>query len=187
MSPATLPLEPTSLPSPLDEPLYEVVDGQIEELPPMGALASNIASRLQSRLGTYAEDNRLGRVVTEMLFVLDEAKDLKRRPDVAFVSYGRWPKSTSVPDTEAWPVVPELAIEVISPTNTAEKTVEKIGEYFQADCRRVWVVYPKAKEVYAYESSTQNTILTIQDSLDGASILPGFRLPLASLFEVEQA
>jgi Uma2 family endonuclease len=185
MSPATLSLEPISGQSLRDEPLYEVVGGQIEELPPMGAFATNIASRLQSRMGPYAEDSNLGRVVTEMLFVLDGHNDLKRRPDIAFVSYGLWPRSRSVPDTEAWDIVPELAVEVVSPTNTAEKIISKIREYFQAGCHRVWVVYPTVKQVYVYDSATRNSILTVDDSLDGESILPEFRFPLSRLFEVD--
>jgi len=185
MSPTTLPQVAVSEPSLCDDPLYEVVDGQIEELPPMGAFAANIASRLQSRMGPYAEDNNLGRTVTEMLFVLDAERDLKRRPDVAFVSYGLWPRSKSVPDEEAWDIVPELAIEVVSPSNMAEKVIRKLREYFHAGCQRVWVVYPLAKQVYVYESDTEAQILSLADTLDAESILPGFRLPLARLFEIE--
>ena len=82
--------------------------------------------------------------------------------------------------------MPELAVEVVSPTNTANKVVAKIREYFQAGCRRVWVVYPTVKQVYVYDSPTQKIIVSLQGILDGESILPGFRLPLAYLFEEEE-
>ena len=72
-----------------DEPLYEIVNGQRVELPPMSAYAMWLASRLHIRLGLYAEDKELGVSVAEMLFMLDAEHNLRRRPDVAFVSTAR--------------------------------------------------------------------------------------------------
>jgi len=163
--------------------LYEVIDGQIVELPPMGAFEVDIASILFGYLIQHAHAHKFGRVVSEMLFQLDAAKPRKRRPDLAFVSYGRWPRRKKVPSMEAWQVVPELPIEVVGPSNTAEEVLVKVGEYFQAGGKRVWVVYPNVQQVYVYQSPSLNTILTRDDALDGEDILPGFRLPLADLFE----
>jgi Uma2 family endonuclease len=185
MSPATLPLEALAGPSLRDDSLYEVVDGQIVELPSMGAYQNSIASELVYFLLAFIKPKKLGRAVGETLFVLDRAADLKRRPDVAYVSYERWPRTSKVPQTEAWDVVPEVAIEVVSPSNSAEEILEKIREYFQAGCQRVWVVYPKEKQVYVYRSATQNIILSLKDELEGEAVIPGFRLPLADLFEDE--
>jgi len=56
----------------------------------------------------------------------------QRRPDVAYVSYDRWPRQRRVPRTQAWAVVPELVVEVISPSNTFEEVVNKVREYFRA-------------------------------------------------------
>src|SRR5215475_11098498 len=72
-----------------DEPLYEIVNGQREDLPLMSAYATWIASRLHGRLWPYTEDKGLGVSVSEMLFVLDAEHNLRRRPDVAFVSTAR--------------------------------------------------------------------------------------------------
>ncbi len=83
-----------------DENLYEVVDGQRKDLEPMGALQVMLAWQLSYRLGRFVQDNKLGVVVTGMLFVLDSERDLQRRPDVAFVSYPRWPEEM-VPNTAA--------------------------------------------------------------------------------------
>src|SRR2546427_8209014 len=85
-----------------DEPLYEIVNGQRVELPPMSAYTTWIASRLHLRLGLYAEDKRLGVSVSEMLFVLDAEHDLRRRPDVPFVSKARWPLDRALPMVEDW-------------------------------------------------------------------------------------
>ena len=65
---------------------YEVVDGKIVENPPMGAKESVLASFLQGLMGPFASSNGLGRVVTETLFLIDRARNLKRRPDLAFIS-----------------------------------------------------------------------------------------------------
>jgi Uma2 family endonuclease len=168
-----------------DDVLYEVVNGQIVELPPMGAFEVDIATMLSSSLCSYAATHKMGRAETEMMFILDAAKGLKRRPDIAVVTYGRWPRKRRVPRAEAWNVVPDLAVEVVSPSNTANEILAKIHEYFQAGCKRVWVVYPLQEQIYVYQSPSQLRILNRQDELDGEDILPGFRLPLATLFEAD--
>lgn len=167
------------------EGLYEVVDSRVVEKTPMGAFEVWIASRLTQAMGAFATANRLGQVVTEMLFVIDEARELKRRPDVAYVSFDRWPRGRRIPRTAAWEVIPDLAIEVVSATNTADEVLAKIHEYFRASVRRVWVVYPSTVQVYDYDSPTTVRILARAEELDGGAVLPGFRLPLAMLFEDE--
>ncbi len=165
--------------------LYEVIDGKIVECPPMGAFEVDVASILFGYLVHFTHAQKLGRVEAEMLFHL-EAVGRKRRPDLAFVSYGRWPRKKRVPRAEAWDVVPELPIEVVSASNTAEEILTKVREYFRAGCKRVWVVYPTEQQIYVYQSPTQARILTSADELDGEDILPGFRLPVASLFEATE-
>lgn len=167
------------------EGLYEVVDGRIVEIPPMGAFEVELASILQNWMGPFALSNRLGRVVTEMLFVIDSARGRERRPDVAFVSHGRWPIDRRAPKAAAWEVVPDLAIEIISPTNRGYDDAIKLEEYFRAGTRLVWVVYPPTSKVYVYDSPTSVRILARGDDLDGGAVLPGFRLSLATLFGAE--
>jgi Uma2 family endonuclease len=167
-----------------DEALYEVIDGQRVEVPPMSILAVLIASRLAQILGSYATAHDLGMVLVEALFHLPLRKERDRRPDVAFVSYGRWPKSRPLPtEGDAWDVVPNLGVEVVSPTDRAEDLLERVEEYFQAGMEVVWVVYPRRRIVHAYDSLTQIQVVTRADELDGGEVLPGFRLPLALLFQ----
>src|SRR5262249_22456182 len=109
----------------------------------------------------------------------------KRRPNVAYVSYERWPRERQVPHGEAWEVVPNLAVEVVSPSNSAVEVLAKIREYFQAGVQRVWGIYPTEELVYVYDSPTHNRILARDGQLDGEDVLPGFRLPVAALFEEE--
>jgi Uma2 family endonuclease len=159
--------------------LYETVNGQRVELPPMGAFESWIANRLVNHLAPVVDAKQLGQVVVEMLFRLALANNQERRPDVAYVSYGRWAKNLPVPRANAWNVTPDLAVEVVSPTNTAEEVHIKIHEYFQARVQQVWVVFPVDGEVYVYSSPTEVRILQRTDTLDGDPLLPGLKLKLA--------
>jgi Uma2 family endonuclease len=80
-------------------------------------------------------------------------------------------------------MVPDLAIKVISESNTAYEVQKKIHDYFDAGGSRVWVVYPDEAEVYIYASPTEIQVLKVGQELDGGDLLPGFRLPLTALFE----
>jgi Uma2 family endonuclease len=162
---------------------YEVVGGEIVENPPMGAMESVLANFLQDLMGIFARSNGLGRVLVETLFYIDRARNLKRRPDVAFVSAKRWPLKRRVPQTEAWDVVPDLAVEVVSKSNTAVQIDQKIDEYFQAGVSDVWVIYPGTGKIYVYGSPTQVRVLQRGDELDGGALLPGFRVAVSTLFE----
>jgi Uma2 family endonuclease len=165
-----------------EERLYEVVNGERREMERVGAFETALAWVLSYYLGHFALQQKLGLVVTETLFVLDAQRNLKRRPDVAFVSYPRW-RDDRVPRAEAWDVVPDLAVEVISPTNLAEEIDDKLTEYFAAGVRLVWVLFPVSGRLYVYQSPERVTGLERSDELDGGDVLPGFRLPVATLFE----
>ncbi len=167
-----------------DDMLYEVVDGQLTEKAG-GARESEIASLVHGFLFMFLRQHKLGRALSEAVFRIDAARDLQRRPDVAFVSKSRWGLDRPVPDSAAWDVVPDLAVEVVSPTNAAVLVQAKIHEYFAAGVSMVWVIYPKQKSIYVYSSTTQIQVLEPGDELDGGDLIPGFRLPLAALFEDE--
>lgn len=161
--------------------LYEMVRGCRVEKPPMGAYESLIASILGFYMGPFALQHRLGLVAAETLFELDAEGPLQRRPDVAFVSYSRWPEPT-VPPGAAWRVVPDLAVEIVSPTNLAGEIEAKIVEYFQAGVRLVWVIHPDSGRVYVHRSLRECQVLERTDELSGDEVLPGFRLPIAQIF-----
>lgn len=166
-----------------EEPLYEVVNGQRVDLPPICAYATWILARLQNRLGPFAEERALGTVVPEMLFILDVERDLRRRPDVAFVSAERWPLDRPLPETGDWAIVPNLAVEVISPHDVSREILVKLEDYFRYGVQLVWVIYPEPRLVYIYESFTDVRILTAEDTLNGGDVIPGFELPLTTLFQ----
>ena len=170
---------------PTEETLYEIVNGERVELPPMSAYATWITGRLDHRLGPFAETHALGTVVPEMLFILDAERDLRRRPDLAFVSSQRWPLGREIPENGDWAVVPDLAVEVVSPIDLFQDILAKIREYFQVGISQVWIVLPVERQVYVYNSPTDVRIMTSSDELDGGTLLPGFRLSLATLFKSE--
>jgi Uma2 family endonuclease len=124
--------------------------------------------------------------VIDVLFDLRPAVNRSRQPDMALVCFDRWARGKKIPRGAAWRVVPDLAVEVVSPTDSADGLIEKVHEYFDAGCRLVWVVYPTFEEVYIYESPKAIRVLGRDDALDGGDVLPGFRLPLAELFAPEE-
>ncbi|MFI5458264.1 MAG: Uma2 family endonuclease [Isosphaerales bacterium] len=177
---------PERLDVPIDpgEPdgLYEVIDGRIVEKV-MGAYEYWLAAVMHGRLDRYADENLIGRAVIEMIFDLRPHVNRERRPDVAFVSFERWARDRRIPRARSWAVVPELAVEIVSLTNTADGVADKLEEYYKAGVRLVWVVYPGQSKVYAYTSTTEVRVLALGDVLDGGDVLPGLRLPLRELFE----
>jgi Uma2 family endonuclease len=177
---------PTPIESP-DGELYEIVDGRRIELP-MSYHAGLVATELSCDLSAHIrqQDPRPGRLAVEVLFQIPLTEDStrQRRPDIAFVSSERWPieRPQSLKE-DAWDVVPDLVVEVISPTDRAADLLEKVYEYFPASVRLVWLVYPKRRCIHVFEASNQIRVVTVADILDGGAVLPGFHLPLNRLFE----
>lgn len=163
--------------------LYEIVDGQQLDLPPMSAYATWLASRLHGLLWPYVETHGLGTCMAEMLFIMDVQRDLRRRPDVAFVSAQRWPIDRDLPPTGDWEVVPDLAVEFISPNDVFKDVLSKVREYFFYGVQLVWVVSPEEQQIYVYTSPTQVHILSTGDDLTGEHVISGFQLPVARLFQ----
>jgi Uma2 family endonuclease len=169
---------------PEGDALFEILDGVRVEIPNMSAFATLIASRLLGELHLFLKKAACGQAVMETLFRI--MKDRNRRADVAYVSFERWPKGRPQgKDDNAWDVVPDLAVEVVSPHDLVEELQEKIDEYFRAGVALVWIVFPKHALIYVYESPSQVRILTRGDTLEGGRVLPEFRLPLAELFVEE--
>jgi Uma2 family endonuclease len=106
---------------------------------------------------------------------------LVRIPDVAFVSWERLP-GRRMPTDPAPRLAPDLAVEVLSPSNTEAEMVRKRREYFGAGVRLVWLVDPDARTVAAYTAPEEFRVLDATQVLDGSDVLPGFEAPIAPLF-----
>ncbi|MGP0066304.1 MAG: Uma2 family endonuclease [Isosphaeraceae bacterium] len=100
-----------------------------------------------------------------------------------FVSFERWARDRRITRARSWAVIPDLAVEIISLTNTADEVAEKLEEYFRVGVRQVWVVYPRQSKVYVYRSTTAVQVLAPGDELEGGDLLPGFRLSGREVFE----
>jgi Uma2 family endonuclease len=162
--------------------LYEVVDGEIKEKL-MSARSTDVASVITQVLGGEIRSRQLGKICVEMLYRIDVTSNLQRRPDVSFVSSAKWPWNRPAPEVAAWDMIPDLAIEVISPTNKMEEVMDKMDEYFRAGVSKVWIVLPVQQRIFIFESVTKVRVLTRADTFEDATLFPGLSLPLTSLFE----
>lgn len=166
--------------------LFEVLDGEIVECPPMSFYAGMAANQLNIALAIHLLTNKIGWSGVELIYRIPRSDDRtrSRRPDVSFVSYERWPKTRLLPAAGlALDVIPDLAVEVVSPTDQAQELDEKVEEYLRAGVRLVWVVYPLAKKIHATRPGAREIrVYTEGDDLDGGDVLPGFHTPIAGLF-----
>jgi Uma2 family endonuclease len=106
---------------------------------------------------------------------------LVRIPDVAFVSWGRIP-GRRMPAEPVPSLVPDLAVEVLIEGNTDQEMARKRREHFEAGVRQVWVVDPEARTVTVYRAPGQSAVWDGSQTIEGGEILPGFVLPLPTLF-----
>ena len=156
---------------------YEYVKG---ELVPMAAAAivhGKIGMNIILPLGSYVRENNLGRLFTnETTFQL---KDRVVKPDIAFVLTDRLAED----EFKGFPIAPDLAIEIVSPSDKQYDVTEKILAYLAAGTRLVWVIEPVMKTVMVYRSETDITLLNYEDTLTGEDVVVGFSCPVAELFE----
>ena len=177
---SSLTLEPVPATVLDSEALFEIIDDQIVELPPMGVRSSLITNVLGVALINFVSAKGLGKALIEMLFQINPNR--QRRPDIAFVSVDRWPIDAELPDDAAWNVVPNLVVEVVSPNDHFYDVLSKLREYFQNGVEQAWVVVPSERLIYIYASVTSVLILDEASELDGGALLPGFRVRVAEIF-----
>ena len=168
-------------PTTMEDPLYEIVRGEVVELPHMGSYEVYLANRLAYLIESFARERRLGRAMVELLYHIDPEAETARRPDLAFVSAARWPLDAPAFLENAWPIVPDLAVEIVSPGNSADEIATKVDEYFRAGVRRVWVIYPRIPRLYDFASPRIIQGYDLSDPVDGGEILPGFSFRLADI------
>ena len=156
---------------------YEYVKG---ELVPMAAAAivhGEIGSNVHFLLASHVRENKLGRLyIAETTFQLS---DRVVKPDVAFVATDR----LSEDKYKGMPIAPDLAVEIVSPTDKHYDVTEKALAYLKSGTRLVWVIEPVAKTVMVYRSETDFTLLTCEDTLTGEDVVEGFACPVVQLFE----
>jgi Uma2 family endonuclease len=159
--------------------LCELVDGVLVEKG-MGFLESVLASALIESLRSFVSPRNLG-LVTGEAGMMRLVFGLVRIPDVAFISWDRLP-GRRVPTEPIPDLPPDLAVEVLSESNTPGEMTRKRREYFVAGVRLVWFVDPMGRTVEVYTAPDQSTVLREAHTLEGGAVLPGFALPLQELF-----
>ncbi len=159
----------------------ELVDGYLVEKA-MGALASEVALEIGSRLRFHCRTTRQGRVFeSECGYrMFPERPNLVRKPDVSLVARERIP-TTGTPDGY-FALAPDLAVEVISPNDLLYEVDEKVGEYLRAGVREVWVVNPKQRTVQIRRPDRRDSTLAEDDRLTCEHLLPGFECAVSELF-----
>lgn len=162
---------------------YELIDGALIEMTKPGGRHGKLVIRLGRYLDIFVEDNRLGHVTTETGYFLADDRHTMLAPDLAFISNKRAPD----PFPEKWiPAMPDLAVEIRSPSNTRQELREKAQTYLQHGTALVWIVLLATNRVEVWRMHEDGTfmreLLELTDILTGDDILPGFQLDLSILF-----
>ncbi|MGO8816465.1 MAG: Uma2 family endonuclease [Terriglobia bacterium] len=153
---------------------YELVEGELVTVSPGMFLHNRVRDRLLIVLTAFVEAHRLGIVVSEQPFRL--FGNTVRYPDVAFVRSGRMLPPHKFPEG-----APDLAVEIISPSNTSREMDRRISDFFAAGSTRVWLVYPEDGEVYVH-GLTGVVRRSGDEALEDSELLPGFSVKVSNLF-----
>jgi Uma2 family endonuclease len=162
-----------------EDKLFEYIGGEIVEVP-ANPYSSKIASIISGFIFIYLQQNDIGHLTGEAggYMVVGELY----APDVAFISYET---QAELVETGYNPNPPDLAVEVISPTDKEPKLSNKIGNYLAAGTL-VWVVEPQEQQVMVFQSGKPVEVLGINDTLNGRDVLPKFTLPISKIFPQKQ-
>jgi Uma2 family endonuclease len=158
---------------------YEIIEGELITLPPPKSRHSLVASNTFKEL-LPLEESGLGRVMPEAGYKLSHDPPTWIQPDVSFLRKER--VQATAPDgyfLEA----PELAVEVVSPSESARTLNRKVKALLAAGARAVWVVYPDDLQVRVYLPDGTSFSRGVNDTLSAPDLLPGWELPVAKLFE----
>jgi Uma2 family endonuclease len=160
----------------------ELVRGRVIREPPPAEAHDWLTFELGWAIRSFAREHDLGIVVTNSSLILHVDPPTVRIPDVVFIAKESLPAGGFSME-RSWRVAPDLAVEVLSPSNSAIEIQRKVLEYLECGTRLVWVVDPAARCVTIYRSRDDLRLLTEGGMLDGGDVLPGFKLSLSELFE----
>ncbi len=156
---------------------YEYVKGELVPMPAASIRHGAISIRIIRYLDAHVHQNKLGHLYTaETSF---KVGDRVLKPDVAFVSKERMTGD----EDKGFPIPPDLAIEVVSPSDLQSRVIGKVEAYLNAGTRCVWVFYPETQTITVHKSETDVITLTCEDTLIGDDVVPSFSCPVELLFE----
>ena len=158
----------------------ELVRGEVVEWMPVGGVHGDVVAELVFRLKSWAKPEQRGYVGAEVGYIVQRNPDGVRAADVGFVAQARIPDG-KIPEG-FWNLAPDLAVEVVSPHETADEIWEKVSDYLAAGTPVVWVIYPRRKQAVVYTPDGLGRTLNEGDPLEHP-VLPGFSCKLGDLFE----
>ena len=159
----------------------ELVRGIPVETPMPDFRHGKACARMTYHLVAFTEANDLGHVMGNDTFVkVATNPDTLRGGDVLFVSYERLPKGEIPPGV--LDVIPELVVEVVSPSNLWTGLFTKVDEYLAAGVKVVVILDPESKTASTYRPNVVQDIFRVTDTLTIPDVLPGFSVPVAKLF-----
>jgi Uma2 family endonuclease len=161
---------------------YELVRGEVVEMTLPGGVHGGIAVNIAIPLGTFVRSHDLGRVVVESGFHLERQPDTVRGPDVSFIRKERIPER-GLPRA-FFAGAPDLAVEIVSPSDSAAGLEAKIRDYLRAGSLRVWAVYPDSKGVAAHRPDGSVLWYSEGEAIEDEELLPGFSLGLDEIFDI---
>jgi Uma2 family endonuclease len=178
--PASAPMTAEELYALDDDQRYDLLEGELLQMSPAGRRHGKVGMRIGARVNDFVEEHNLGEVYTaETGFILRRNPDTVLGPDVSFVYTERVPPE----DEEGFlNLAPDLAVEVVSPSNTVREMTAKVVAYLDAGARQVWVVEPRRRIVTVYAADGNARLLREGDTIDGGEVLPEFSLPVAEIF-----
>ena len=166
---------------PEDGYLHEVVHGELVMSPENSFYHGDICADLVMALRSFAKANKLGAVWDSSTGFWMKNRNC-RAPDVSFVCKARL-KGLRRSTASFFQGAPDLAVEILSPTNTRQEIDERLKDFFSSGTQIAWIIDPAMERVEICQSLTNRALLSAGGSLDGQHLLPGFKYPVADLFK----
>ena len=158
---------------------HELDAGELISMPPPKSMHALVVRKILKAIEAILDQDDFGCAFAEAGYVLSRDPLTIRQPDVSVISKERI--QVTGPD-DYFEAAPELAVEVISPSDSAEYMETKIEQYLQWGAKQVWVLYPKTRRVYLFYESGQSVVLDESQTLEGGELLPGFPVRVTDLF-----
>ncbi len=158
---------------------YELVRGELVKMPPAGSEHGDVSGTIHVDLGWYVRNEQLGKVLSsDTGYRL--ADDHVLAPDVSFIANARIPES-GLP-VGYFPGAPDLAVEVVSPSEREVHAAQKVADYIAYGCKMVIVVHPGHRRVEVHTPARSTLNLGPGDTLDGGDAVPGWRVSVSDIF-----